>query len=253
MQLPTMVPRLAPFVRKLEGRARLSLDDREALLALPSTERKVDAGKYVFKEGSRSETCTILLCGFVQRHKVAGDGGRQIVGVHMAGDVIDLASLGGLSIDYSVQALTPAKLAEVPTVAVQALLRQRPAIADALWADSLSEASVFREWLVNIGRRDARTRMAHLLCELAVRHQRANASERTTFELHLTQEQLGDVLGLTAVHVNRTMKRLAAEGLIRYQRGRVFIFDWNGLSAAGDFDPRYLNFAPTEARVVLAT
>lgn len=116
-----------------------------------------------------------------------------------------------------------------------------PAIGKLLWTESLIEASLFREWIVNIGRRDARSRTAHLLCELALRREIAGLGPRAGFALPMTQEQLGDALGLTAVHVNRTLKTLQAETLIRRSKRAVMIADWDGLSAVGDFTSNYLH------------
>ena len=111
----------------------------------------------------------------------------------------------------------------------------------AMWYETLVEGSIFREWVLNIGRRDARTRIAHLLCEFAMRLEVATLSEPTVYELPITQEQLADAVALTAVHVNRTLKRLEQEGLIRRTRRFVSIVDWKELIKVADFEPRYLH------------
>ena len=118
---------------------------------------------------------------------------------------------------------------------------QRPTIGRAILLDSLIEASVFREWVVNVGRRDARTRIAHLLCELAVRLNAAGLADGPEFEFPLTQEQLADATGLTAVHTNRTLQTLRKDGLIKLTAHRLTILDWDALADFGDFSERYLH------------
>jgi CRP-like cAMP-binding protein len=111
-----------------------------------------------------------------------------------------------------------------------------------MWIDTLVDASIFREWIANVGRRDARTRIAHVLCEFALRLKLAGLGEQTGYQLPMTQEQLGDVTGLTSVHVNRTLKSLEAEGLIeRISPRSITIGDWKKLAHAGDFDSNYLH------------
>lgn len=111
-----------------------------------------------------------------------------------------------------------------------------------MWLDTLVDASIFREWIANVGRRDARTRIAHLLCEFAVRLRLAGLGEETHYELPMTQEQLADATGLTSVHVNRTLKGLETEGLIERTNPRaIHIGDWRKLAKAGDFDSAYLH------------
>jgi CRP-like cAMP-binding protein len=105
----------------------------------------------------------------------------------------------------------------------------------------LVDASIFREWTLNVGRRDARTRTAHLLCEFAMRLEVAGLGEQFDYELPMTQDQLADALGLTPVHVNRTLKALEAEGLIERTRRSVRIVNWKALANVGDFDPNYLH------------
>jgi CRP-like cAMP-binding protein len=111
----------------------------------------------------------------------------------------------------------------------------------AMWYETLVEGSIFREWVLNIGRRDARTRIAHLLCEFAMRLEVAQLGQPTDYELPITQEQLADAVALTAVHVNRTLKRLEQEGLITRTRRFISIVDWKELIKVADFEPRYLH------------
>jgi CRP-like cAMP-binding protein len=130
----------------------------------------------------------------------------------------------------------------IPRDEIVRVASERPAIGKAMWMDTLVDASIFREWIANIGRRDARTRIAHLLCEFGLRLKHAGIGAETGYQLPMTQEQLGDATGLTSVHVNRTIKALEAEGLIdRVNPRSITIADWKKLAHAGDFDSAYLH------------
>ena len=107
--------------------------------------------------------------------------------------------------------------------------------------DSLVDSSIFREWVVNVGRRDARARIAHLLCEFARRLELAGLTNGEGYELPMTQEHLADATGLTPVHVNRTLKRLEKEGLVVRNRRHVGIPDWEQLRAVAGFSELYLH------------
>ena len=116
-----------------------------------------------------------------------------------------------------------------------------------MWTDTLVDGSIFREWIANVGRRDARTRMAHLLCEFSLRLKVAGLGTDDQYELPMTQEQLADATGLTSVHVNRTLKALERDGLIQRSNPRfVQIGDWRKLAEAGDFDSNYLHLRGNE-------
>lgn len=125
--------------------------------------------------------------------------------------------------------------------AIEKIAFTRPAIGRAMWYETLVDASISREWTLNVGRRDARARMAHLLCEFALRLEAADLGDHCNFELPLTQEQLADALGLTPVHVNRTIMALGEQGLISRTHRSVQVEDWARLMKAGDFDPAYLH------------
>jgi CRP-like cAMP-binding protein len=149
--------------------------------------------------------------------------------------------------DHSVQMLTNGTVAMVPREQVQRVCAERPAVARAIWIDTLVDGSIFREWITNVGRRNARTRIAHLLCEFSLRLKLAGLGEDDQYELPMTQEQLADATGLTAVHVNRTIKVLDREGLIARTTPRsIQIGDWKKLAEAGDFDSNYMHLREGE-------
>ena len=233
---------LAPMLRKLESWASFTDKDREALLALPHILKAIEPHHYIVRDGDRATHCCLLRSGFVFRHKIAGTGSRQILSIHVAGDMVDLQNSLLKAADHSVQMLTTGKVAMIPREEVIKLTMARPRVAHAMWVDTLVDASIFREWIANVGRRDARTRIAHLLCEFALRLKVAGLGEQTNYEMPMTQEQLGDATGLTSVHINRTLKALEGERLIERANPRsITIGDWRKLAEAGDFNSAYLH------------
>ena len=232
---------LALLLRKLEQHAELPEADRQAILALPHTLRTLEAQSYTVREGDPPSYCAVLLSGFAYRQKLGGDGSRQIVSIHIPGEPLDFQNLFLDIADHNVQTLTRAEVAMIPRTALQQLARERPAIGHAILITILIEASIFREWVLNVGRRDARARLAHVLCEFAVRLEAQGLAEEYGYELPMTQEQLADSLGLTAVHVNRTLKQLEAEGLIVRNKRNVSFPDWKRMRGVADFNQRYLH------------
>jgi CRP-like cAMP-binding protein len=183
----------------------------------------------------------LLLSGYAYRHKVTGDGQRQIMAIHLPGEFLDLQnSFLGVA-DHNVQALTRCEIAVLPVVALQELAESHPLVGRAMWIDTLIDAAIYREWLVNVGRRNALSRLAHLLCEFALRLEQAGLAGERGYELPMTQEQLADTTGLTSVHVNRVLKELGHRRLIQRNKRAVTILDWAGLQDVGDFSSRYLH------------
>jgi CRP-like cAMP-binding protein len=235
------------LVRNLELRAPLPAEDRQAVLNLPFTLRTLEAGTYTIREADPPTACAVLLSGFAYRQKLTGDGSRQIVALHIPGDALDFQQLFLDIADHNVQMLTRGEVAFIPRAEVQALARSRAAVGHAILVKILVEASIFREWVLNVGRRDARTRVAHLFCELAVRLESDGLIDQYGYELPMTQEQLADAVGLTPIHVNRTLKALDAEGLITRTKRNVAFPDWERMRQVGDFNQRYLHLEPQES------
>ncbi len=228
---------LWPLVARLTGRITLSEEDRMALVALPHQVRQADAGDYIVKEGDKSSSCHILLSGFAHRHRISAGGDRHILGIQAEGDILNLPSLPPVPSDDFVQALTPVRTAAVPIDAMLELNSTHPAIANALWLEITAEVSVFRAWISNMGRRDARGRIAHLFCELVMRSHPAGGADGCMMTLPLTQIELADATGMTTVHVNRTLRVLEEQGFIRRHRRQITIPDWRRLTELADFRP----------------
>jgi CRP-like cAMP-binding protein len=238
MSAPQGVERV---LRRLETRGPLSLEDRDTVRALPLNYRTLEPASYLVREGEPPEMCALLLTGFAYRHKVTGEGERQIMSVHMPGEFLDLQHSFLEVADHNVQMLTRCEIAAVPVAAIRRLAQEHPAIGRAMWIDTLIDAAIFREWIVNVGRRDSISRISHLLCELSLRLQAAGLSRDHRYEIPMTQEQLADCTGLTPVHVNRVLKELGRLGLIEREKRSISIVQWDRLQEIGDFNTRYLH------------
>jgi CRP-like cAMP-binding protein len=233
---------LGSLVGKLGFRNKFDAADEQAVLDLPHRTKRLERHGYIVREREKTTHSCLMLSGFAIRYKIVVGGGRQILSIHMKGDIVDLQNSFLDVADHSVQVLTESEVAIIPRDAIKKLALTRPRVGMAMWSDTLVDGSIFREWIANVGRRDAYTRLAHLLCEFSLRLKVAGLGEATEYELPMTQEQLADCTGLTNVHVNRTLKTLEAEGLITRRSSRtVVIGDWRKLAEAGDFDSTYLH------------
>lgn len=243
-------PPLLKLVQKLASRSPLYDEDRAAILALPYVTHTYEASSYLVREGQPPRrSCSLVMSGFAFRQKLTVQGTRQIVSIHMTGDFLDLQHLFLRKADHNVQALTRLETIEIDRESLRALALERPAIAEAMWVDALVDSSIFREWVMNVGRRDARSRIAHLLCEFATRMDVMGLGTGDSYELPMTQEQIGDATGLTSVHVNRTLKSLAADGLVHRNRRYLSFSDWDSIRAVGDFSTLYLHLDQSQSPV----
>jgi CRP-like cAMP-binding protein len=245
MSLDDPVP--AQMIHKLSTRGPLDASDRAAIMALPYSRRSYEAPAYLIREGEPAKAiCAFVIAGLAIRQKHTASGSRQIVSIHMEGDFLDLQHMFLNRADHNVQALTRLDVAEIDRTALQRLILERPAIGRAMWIDALVDALIFREWVVNVGQRDGRARIAHLLCEFALRLKAAGVPTRDGYVLPMTQEQIGDAVGLTSVHVNRMLKALSEDGLIRRDKRHIRFDSWQKLSTVGDFSALYLHLDQTE-------
>ena len=234
-------PTSTPLIRKLESILVLSDEERDVLRNVSGTIKTVGPRQDLVREGDRPHECCLILEGFAYRYKLTETGKRQIFSFHIPGDIPDLQSLHIDVMDHSLAALTATKAMFIPHETVCDLMRRCPRIGDAFWRDTLIDAAVFREWIMNLGRREAYGRMAHLLCEFYVRLRAVGLTNGPAYEFPLTQAELADATGLSAVHVNRTLQELRGEGLITLRNGSLAVLDWERLQEAGEFDPAYLH------------
>ena len=229
------------LIRKLSSRCALDQADRDAVRDVPYTITKYEPGAYLVREGELPKRCMFVYGGYAFRQKITSEGARQILSLHLPGDFLDLQNLFLKVSDHNIQALTRLNVALYDIKGLREVALNRPAVAQAMWVDALIDASIYREWIVNVGRRDARARVAHMLCEFALRLESAGIGTDSRYDLPMTQEQLADAVGLTPVHVNRTLRQLMDEGLIDRDKRQLSIGNWEKLRSAGDFSARYLH------------
>ena len=217
------------LIRRLESIGIVSSTDKCALAQLPFSMQPLETGQDAVAEGARPTSCCLLIDGFMYRYHILPDGKRQILAIHTAGEIPDLQSLHLHRMDHSLAALSPCKVAYIPHNSLRKAIRQSPTLCDILWRETLIDAAIFRQWIVSLGRRSARVRLAHLLCELFVRQRAIGKSEANACELPLTQTEIADVLGLSLVHVNRTLQGLRGDRLIEHRGRKLTILRWDGL------------------------
>ena len=235
-------PQSNPLIRKLENLFPLSREEKELLDRSASRTVEFAADKDIVREGDKPSDCNLLLEGFVCRYKITEEGKRQIFSFHIPGDIFDAQSFLLETIDHSVATLTPCKVALIPHATMQEITERYPRITRAIWKDTLVDAAIFREWMASIGRRSAYQRIPHIMCEMVVKlHTVGLADDHHRIEWPMTQNEVGDALGLSLVHVNRTLKELRGEKLITLSNGVLTIHDWESLKRAGQFEPHYLH------------
>lgn len=235
------LPAAHPLVRKLSSIFDLSEDEKAAVLRLPLQVVHLEADQDIVREGDRPSRSCAILEGFTYSYKTTAEGKRQILAFHLAGDTPDLQSLHLEVMDCSLATLTSAKLGYIPHDALRDLCARHWRIASVLWRTTLIDAAIFREWVTNLGRRDAYTRMTHLFCEWVVRLGAVGLVEDWTCELPMTQVELADAVGTSTVHVNRVLQDLRAAKLITLKGQTLTILDWERLSSVSGFDPTYLH------------
>lgn len=238
-----------PLVRKLSHFARLSEADRKILDGLADEDELFPANVDIISEGSVPKSVSLLKEGMAIRYRNLPDGGRQIMTFLIPGDLCDIHVFLIKAMDHSIGTITPVRIARISRESMMDLFSRRPRISAALWWSSLQEEAMLRERIVSLGRRDARGRVAYLLCELLWRHAAVGLADGETFRLPLTQTELADTLGLTPVHVNRVLKEFRAAGLIAMERKVLSLLDVEGLQSRAGFNKDYLHLGGASKEV----
>ena len=230
-----------PLLVRLRRATAMSAAELEAMGGLSGSGRHVEKRVDLVSEDTRSDHIHVLLGGWACRYKLLANGRRQITGVVLPGDVCDFDGLYVRPVDFTVRTLTSCTVMTISCSALHALAAEHRGVAQALGWLAATENAMLNEYNVGLGQRSAHERLSHLLCELYVRLQAVGLVTDYGFVLPMTQRDIGDALGLTAVHVNRVMQDLRDEGLIQLQRGKAVITQWPRLRAAAGFDPGYLH------------
>jgi CRP-like cAMP-binding protein len=234
-------PDLQRFLDRLTSRSVLSDEEQQAILKLPTHAVQVQTNRDFVHLGEKVDHSCLIVEGVVGRFGQNSDGGRQITALHIAGDMADLHSVVRPRGASALQALSTATILKVPHGALRAVAARYPAVAEAFWRDCMVDAAILSQWVVNVGRRDARTRLAHLICETAVRQKVDLRSEPILVDFQLTQTHLADATGLTAVHVNRTLKTLRDDKIMFVSGRTLHILNWKELTRVGEFNAAYLD------------
>jgi CRP-like cAMP-binding protein len=227
------------LTHKLSSRAKLSAREIRILDAVPFQTRDVAADQDLAREGDRPSVCILLVDGFAARYRTLADGRRQILSFQIAGDFMDLQSFTLDRLDHSIGTLTSSRVAIFSHSSISELIAE-PSLARLFWHETLVDSAIFREWIVNVGRRNAYQRVAHVLCELVTRMEAVGLARDGICDLPLTQSELADATGLSTVHVNRVIQELRRENLITLRSRTFSALNWTGLKMAAEFDASYL-------------
>jgi CRP-like cAMP-binding protein len=228
------------FLRKLNNFGALSDEEQHALQTIVGPSKQIKRGEEIIADGSSPTHSTLLLRGLACRYKMLEDGQLHIFAFQYRGDICDIQSFVLNEVDYAVAALHPCTVAPIAHDDVKRVTGQYPNIARVLWRDSMIDSCIFREWLLNVGRRPALSRIAHMLCEQTARLEAINENGS---HVVITQAELADATGLSAVHINRTLQELRELGILAKRSRPVTILRPDKLSAIAHFDGRYLHAA----------
>jgi CRP-like cAMP-binding protein len=232
---------MTPFARKLAWLADLSPRESDILCALPSAQRTIRRNREIIIEGRNYEGLLVLLEGSAIRYRVLRDGRRQLLNIVLPGDLVGFPGCFFENALYSVRTLGDTVVGSIAFSVLIGLFDRAPRLAAAIFWSFACEAAIFAEHLIDVGRRSAVERVAHFLLELLTRLQVVGLADERSYQMPLTQELIGDALGLSFPHVNRTLRQLRDDGLIAIEEQRIVIRDLDAMSALADFDKTYLN------------
>ncbi|MHC8494381.1 Crp/Fnr family transcriptional regulator [Thalassospira sp. SM2505] len=227
--------------KKLKNYIDLTDQELGTLAGMPGRSLMIPAGEDIVHEGQSGHRAFILQDGWVMSYKLLPEGARQIIDFQVPGDFLGLRSLLLRTSDHSFEAVTDVRVAEVKAHDMLSAFSSSPRLAMAiLWAVSCDEAMVV-EHLVNIGRRSAIERTAHFLLELGARLRLIGVGTAQGYPCPLSQYQLADTLGLSAIHINRVLRQLREQKLVTFQKGLVRFDDLERLTALAEFEMGYLD------------
>jgi CRP-like cAMP-binding protein len=229
------------LIRKLESIATLSDEERQAIKSLPVKIQTLNARQDIVRDGDKPSQCCLIVEGWACRYKLLGEGKRQILSFHIAGDIPDLHSLHIPIMDHGLATQKQATVAFIPHESLRDLTADFPGIAAIFWRDTLINAAIFQEWMIGMGRRSAYERVAHLFCELYLKLQAVGLAGDYRCPLPITQVDLADALGLTSVHVNRVLQDMRGQALITLRCRTLVLEAWDELLRVSEFDPTYLH------------
>lgn len=247
------VKALNPLIRKLETTLTLSNDEIAALGGLPVRVKEFSKGQVLVQEGERPTQSFTVIEGAAVMYKTSHEGRRQILVFHVAGDFPDLQSLHLNVLDMSIAAVSRLTVGFIQHQDIRMLYGRFPRVGEALWRTSLVDAAMLRERLLNLGQQTAYQRIAHFFCEVVIRMKLAGLGDENSVPMPFTQQEIGDALGLSNIHVNRITQTLKEDKLIETRRGRLMALNWKKLQKVADFDPTYLHLTPAQKILLTAS
>ena len=233
------------LIARLRTTSALDDHDVQAVQSLPVVVKHYQPGQAIVRDGDRPAECCLISKGFCVRSKTTSNGRRQILSIYIPGDIPDLQSLHLNVLDHDLITLTECTLGFISHVFLREITRRRPNVAEIFWRDTLIDAAMFRDWIVNVGQRPAPSRLAHIVVELRERLKVIGQVQGAWFEMPLTQEQIGEAMGITPVHANRIVKQLRDDNVLEFHRGSVRVIDEQKLLELADFDGLYLHQRPS--------
>ncbi|WP_240613984.1 Crp/Fnr family transcriptional regulator [Salinicola acroporae] len=229
------------LIRRLQSIHTVSKEEIRALRDLPLEIASLGPGHDIVRMGERPTQCCVVIEGFTCIYKLTSDGGRQIMAIHVPGDIPDIQSLHLGVMDFGLAPISSCTVGYIPHEKIQQVCDNYPRLGVALWRETLIDAAIYRDWMLNIGQCEAFGRVAHLVCELVIRLKAVGLTEGDSFKFPVTQANLADAFGISSVHMSRVYGMLAQQGLLKVTRTHVTVLDWDELQEAGDFDPTYLH------------
>lgn len=227
-------------LRKIRKRVKIDAAEERAIRGLVSETRRVSAHKTLIRAGEKLQHSILLIDGWLGRAADMQRGGRLFTELHVAGDFADLHGFTLRRLDHDVVALTDCMVAVVLHEKLRQLTKKFSHLTRIYWFSTNVDAAIHRQWAVSLSRRNAISSMAHLFCELLLRLEVVGKTAGFAYDFPLTQDQVASCLGLTPVHVNRTLQGLRRRGLIELQNKRLTILDLPALQEVAEFDPSYL-------------
>ncbi|WP_242151569.1 Crp/Fnr family transcriptional regulator [Sphingomonas sp. BAUL-RG-20F-R05-02] len=234
---------IALFLNRLVLRSSLGDAERAAILDLAKVSEIDDVERDFVRVGDRLSHACLVVDGMVARFAQIQDGARSFVALHIPGDLADLFSIVEPNVTWALHALCPTRILRIPHHTLRELVERYPALGMAFWRDTVTDANILAQWTVNIGRKDALASVAHLLAEMAMRHQANGLGSGKEYPFPITQADLADAVALTPVHLNRVLKRLREDNIAVKEANSVRILDFQRLAYLGEFDPAYLQLA----------
>jgi CRP-like cAMP-binding protein len=231
---------ITAHLKKLRLRTAISPEEERVIRGLVSANRRWPADTMLVRAGEQLNVSMLVLDGWIVRSKDLPSGERQVLEIHVPGDFADLHGFTLKQLDHDISSITECVIGYVPHERLMGLTETHPHLTRVYWLSTNIDAAISREMGLSLGQRSAISRMAHLFCELHARLEIIGRTDGETFEFPLTQRELAECLGLTVVHVNRTIQELRRKMLIEAQNRHITILDRRGLETIAEFDPGYL-------------